>query len=373
MRRRHLLLASVAGALGGFALGGCARPVGEVGPRALSVGETLWMIDNVGFLRAFDPGTRVVSARLDLRGEAAIELQVGGGLLWAYQYHSGVAVVDPKNAKLVRRVPVPPTGRLPQNLVYFAHDAFWVAQPGQLWRVGVTATAATPTALPADFTPLVVAATDRWLWLGGDKRLVRIDPATGAVSTTVTLDVPVEVYDLLGVARGLFAVGVNQAAVWILDPDRGVLTSTVTIPGDVTPYLSFVADGALWCGSNGGEVVRIGPAGVRQVPVADQAVPVDSVVTAFGTVWASVEDEGAVARIDPGTAKVTAHIRLRLGDPEDPTFWLVAGKHSVWVLDGDYSDRVLWLDPVANRAVPVGATGTDSTGTFPDSAVAVPG
>src|SRR5690349_11225986 len=99
-----LVLALVAGALSA-----CLRPraAGEPPP---PVPEALWVADSAGTLRAFDGRTNRMSATLELGtpAPAATALVTGGGLIWAYQYDSGLAIVDPATARLVRRVPLAP-------------------------------------------------------------------------------------------------------------------------------------------------------------------------------------------------------------------------------------------------------------------------
>jgi hypothetical protein len=74
-----------------------------------------------------------MSARLDLGtpAPAATALVAGGD-----QYESGLAVVDPATVRVVRRVPMAPARPLAKNHTHYLHEALWVAQPGQLWRVG---------------------------------------------------------------------------------------------------------------------------------------------------------------------------------------------------------------------------------------------
>ena len=72
------------------------------------------------------------------------------------------------------------------------------------------------------------------------------------------LPVPVGVGELLGTPTGLFAVGWNQAAVWVLDPDSGALRATVNVSGGELISEAYADDGTVWATGNCGDVVPHG-------------------------------------------------------------------------------------------------------------------
>jgi hypothetical protein len=325
--------------------------------------------DSAGTLRAFDGRTNRMSARLDLGtpAPAATALVTGGGLIWAYQYDSGLAVVDPAAARVVRRVPIAPARPLAKNHTHYLHGALWVAQPGQLWRVGSVSAEPTRAPLPVDFDPTAVAATGHWLWLAGGRQLVRVDPATGAVSTTVQLPVPVGVGQLLGTPTGLFAVGWNQAAVWVLDPDSGALKSTVDVANGELIREAYADNGTVWATGNCGDVVRVStvePVGVQAVKISGEEVD-SSAVAALGSFWVCDSERSEVVRIDLSTATVRAHIPVPTADPDEPEFAVVAGQHSVWVVDSNLANYVQRVDPATNRTWRMAATAPAPAGTAP--------
>jgi hypothetical protein len=325
--------------------------------------------DSVGTLRAFDGRSNRMSARLDLGtpAPAATALVAGGGLIWAHQYESGLAVVDPATARVVRRVPIAPARPLAKNHTHYLHDALWVAQPGQLWRVGSASAEPTRAPLPTDFDPTAVAATSQWLWLAGDRQLVRVDPATGAVSTTVELPIPAGVGELLGTPTGLFAVGWNQAAVWVLDPDSGALKSTVNVPNGELISGAYADDGTVWATGNCGHVVRVStvePTGVQAVKISGEDVD-SSAVAALGSFWVCDRERSEVVRIDLSTATVRARIPVLPADPDEPEFAVVADPHSVWVVDINLANYVQRVDPATNRTWRIAATGPAPAGTAP--------
>jgi hypothetical protein len=308
-----------------------------------------------------------VSAQLHLGTPVskATTLVAGGGLIWAYQYQDGLAVVDPVAARVVRRIPLPPATPLAKNHAYFAHGVLWMAQPGQLWRVGFPSAEPTRVALPPGVDPDVVAATGHWLWLASGRRLVRIDPATGAVSTTVDLTVPTGVTGLLGTQTGLFAVGLNQAAVWFLDPDSGALSSTVPVSGGELVRMVYAENGVVWATGNCGGVLRVSTtAGVERVKVS--GLPVDSGgVTALGSLWVADQEGAGVVRVDLHTGAVSARIPVPVPDPEDAEFAVMAGQRSLWVVDTNSVYGVLRMDPATNRLWRIAAGGAAPTGAVP--------
>jgi hypothetical protein len=338
------------------------------------VPEALWTVDSAGTLRAFDGRTNRVSASLDLGTPPpfATTIVSGGGLIWAYQYDGGLAVVDPATVRLVRRVPIAPARPPVENHLYYLHGALWMTQPGQLWRVGSASAEPTRAPLPADFAPTAAAATGDWLWLAGDRRLVRVDPATGAVSTTVELSTPATIGELLGTPDGLFAVGRNQAAVWVLDPDSGALTSTVNVAGGESISGAYAQDGTVWATGDCGDVVRVGtvdPAGVQTVRVSGED-KVSCAVAALGSLWVCDSGRSEVVRIDLASGTVRARIPVLTFDPDKPEFAVVAGQHSVWAIDMNVNHYVQRVDPATNRAWWIAATqpaqsGPASTGPAP--------
>jgi hypothetical protein len=363
--------ASACGQPGGY--GGRLRPTPSREPATAElpppVPEALWVADSAGTLRAFDGRTNRMSATVDLgtSAPAATALVTGGGLIWAYQDESGLAVVDPVTARLVRRVPIAPARPLAKNLVKYAHGALWVAQPGQLWRVGSTSAEPGRASLPADFAPTVVAATEHWLWLAGGRELVRVDPATGEVSTSVELPVGAGVSELLGTAKGVFAVGWNEAAVWVLDPDSGGLKSTVKVPDGELIREVYAHDGTVWATGNCGDVVRVStvePTSVQRVRISGEEVD-SSAVAALGAFWVADEERSEVVRIDLGTATIRARIPVLTADPDDSEFAVVAGEHSVWVVDINLATYVQRVDPATNRLWRITAPGQPPKGTAP--------
>lgn len=327
------------------------------------------MADSAGTLRAFDARTNSVSAWLNLGtpAPAATAFVSGGGLIWVYQYDSGLAMVDPTTAEVLRRVPIPPARPPVENHLHYLHGALWVARPGQLWRIGSASAEPTRTTLPAGFDPAGVAATGHWLWLADDRQLVRVDPATGAVSATVRLPAQAAAGELLGTPSGLFAVASNHTAVWVLDPDSGAPKSTVDIPGREPVREAYADGGTVWATGDCGDVLRIGtvgPAGVRAVKVSGED-GISCAVAALGSLWVCDALRSEVVRIDLSTDAVRARIPVLTAFPEKPEFEVLAGQHSVWVVDDILANYVQRVDPATNRVWRIATTVPAPAGTAP--------
>jgi peptide/nickel transport system substrate-binding protein len=123
-----------------------------------------------------------------------------------------------------------------------------------------------------------------------------------------------------------------------LDPARGAVTQTVPVgegPGSVVS-----AGGDLWVvDSVGGRVVRVdGSTGqvVQHVGVGESPV---AAAAGFGSVWVAVAGDQSVARLDPHRGRITA----RIGVGATPTA-LSAGAGGVWVAQSE-ARRVVRIEP----------------------------
>jgi streptogramin lyase len=305
--------------------------------------------DDTGTLRAIDGRTDRVVATVDLGRpdpRLAPVLVAGGGLVWSYRLDTGdVALIDPATATVVRHATVRPARPLAANVLRYAHGALWIAQPTRLWRIGPDG-AVTSSDLPAGFAPSDLAATARWLWLVAGRRLVRIDPANPAQLTGATLADGAR--ELMAAADGLYAIGVDAPTIRRLDPDSGGVTGSFR-PGHDELALSLVDAGTqVWATGNCGDLVRLSDQYNIRVSNVSQDLPS---VAALGAIWVGDEVRSQIVRIDAATGRVLARMPFSAADPDDPAFGLVAGRSSVWVLDGDLAGGVSRVDTTANRAV----------------------
>jgi hypothetical protein len=257
-------------------------------------------------------------------------------------------VVDPLAARVTTRIAIAPATPLAHNVAYYAFDAFWVAQPGRIWKVSVSG-AVSSAELPPDLVPTTMTISEHWLWLGSVRRLVRIEPQTLATSVTSELPVPAGIAPLLGTKRGLFAVGWNQSKIWILDPDSGLPITSMTV-GDKELVDTMVDTGTgIWAIGNCGNVMRFndggsGPEQKVRISYVSQDFPTRA---ALGSLWLGDQVSSELVRLDISTGAVLARLPVDASDPDDPLFDIVAGQQSVWVIDRGVSR----VDPVTNRVL----------------------
>ncbi len=374
-----MALAIVAGLLGSCArpphqpsgcsgVGGSAAPVASepaTSQPPLAVDEALWVVDGSGALRAFDGRTNRVTASVDLGRSApyiAPALVTGGALVWAYRFDTGVlALVDPAAASITARVTVPPVRPYTANRLLCAHGALWIAQPGRLWRI---TPAGVPTSydLPAAFAPSAMTGTARWLWLADGKRLLRVDPA-GPASTTETV-LADGVRQLLDSSAGLYATGVNTSEIRELDPATGAVRSTVALPGHELVTSMVDAGTQLWATGSCGDVLRVTDR-LHPTVVATKVSDVSQdlpAVAASGSLWVGDEARSQVVRVSLQSGRVLARMPFAAADPDDPAFGIVAGRDSVWVVDGNLADGVSRVDPATGRVTRLAPTTRTSTG-----------
>ncbi|MFC6015278.1 hypothetical protein ACFP2T_03590 [Plantactinospora solaniradicis] len=341
-------------------------PAGQ--PAPVPVPEALWVADGSGTLSAVDGRTNQVTARVGIgRSIGPPILAVGGGLVWAYQNDGRIDLVDPVRARVTASAVVVPARPLADNRLYHGHGSLWIAQPGRLWRVS-PAGKISAIPLPADFKPTMLAATGHWLWLAGGRRLVRVDPTTGATSIVDDLPGDTGIGQLLGTRDSLLAVGWNQPEIWVLDPDTAAPRSSIPLSDSELVSGMYDVGGEVWATGNCGNVVRVGEVAepqLHKVRVSDVSQDFPAAVAA-GSFWVADQVRSEVVRIDLRTTEVLARLPVEAADPDDPAFAVVAGRHSVWLLDGDVAGtRILRVDPETNRVLrlpsSVGASPADAS------------
>ncbi len=215
---------------------------------------------------------------------------------------STVARALPRGGKVVARIPVPPGG-----------GAF-AAGEGAVWAM-------------SDAT----------------STLLRIDPQRNAVAARIKVD-PSE------------AAAVGAGAVWLshsatntvsrLDPATNKLSATIRVgpqPADIA-----VSPDAVWVANAGGpSVTRIDPATNRVVktikvgPTVACCAEHMSVIAAGGAVWVAVPNANTLARIEPATNLVTETVKLLY----PPCGFLAADASAVWSAGGGCGDVVARIDP----------------------------
>lgn len=167
--------------------------------------------------------------------------------VWVADRTGGLAELDPASGTVLRTVDLP---RLASDVLITA-DSVWVSSDvGPLVRVDRTTLAITEVQAAVG---VAIAAGRSGIWLGGTNEVIRIDPATNAISLRVPI--PERAADL--------GVAVTDGAVWVatrtqilqLDPGNGSVRASIA--GDATGLV--LANGAVWA-TRGTELLRIDPA-----------------------------------------------------------------------------------------------------------------
>jgi hypothetical protein len=330
--------------------------------------EALWTLDESGMLAAYDGWTSEPAVRVDLglpSGPVLPTLLSGGGMLWAYGLTGDLVIVDAAAASVAARLTVPHAG--PPGFAAECHalGAFWIVRAGELWRVDAAGQPAR-TELPDQFGVArgmapAVAATGRWLWLASGDRwrdrgnaLLRVDPATGAITLTARLP-GIHVDALAAAPQGLIATVVNEPDVLVLDPDTGARRWAATVPDGSHIVAPCLAGDHLWAIGSNGTAIRLGD---ERAPVAATLAFGDNsesyyTAAAAGSLWIAEETWCRVVRVDAGTGHVLARIPVTAAEPGRPAFVPVTGQSAVWVLDYNLADGFSRIDPASNRAVRV--------------------
>lgn len=195
---------------------------------------------------------------------------------------------------------------------------------------------------------LVVGEGAAWALIlaGPDYELVRIDARTSEVQR-------------LPAAKGTRSVAVGLGAVWAsvcpqrkaerarllrLEPATGAVVATIVLPtgegiGCGSPVV--VGDGSVWVETN--RLLRIDPVSNR---ITAELTPCCILrAAAFGSLWGTIGFHfGAVMRIDPETGRVVA----RLPAPSGGAWKWAIGEGAVWV-GGQGEGELFRIDPVSDR------------------------
>jgi YVTN family beta-propeller protein len=268
---------------------------------------------------------------------------VVGGFAWVTVGES-VTRLDGRDGTELGTTPVPGETCLAMDVGF---DAVWVgacaASGASIVRIDPASGEATATiSLDVDlqFEGSIAAGEDA-VWaisLQPDQVLLRIDPT----SATVT-----ERYPLEGVSAGVRAAygGVwvtrpDDDAVLRIDPTDGSIVATIPV-GD-TPRFLAVGEDAVWV-MNGadGTVSRIDPATnavVATIAVSKTPIAGGDIAVGGGSVWVRVSDV-LVTRIDPATDAVS----VRYGPPAGSGS-VAADDTAAWVSAHDI--RTVWRLPL---------------------------
>jgi DNA-binding beta-propeller fold protein YncE len=183
------------------------------------------------------------------------------------------------------------------------------------------------------------AFTPGAIWFSGPSGVIRIDPSTHQVVTTIPAGI-----DSAAIASGAGAVWVAQwtdKAVSRINPETNEIAAR--IPLERQPVGIVAGEGSVWIENEDNSVSRIDPQ-TNTVVATIQLERKGRRVVAIGegSVWVAIEDKRSVVRIDPQTNAVVATIRVG----QFPGSIAFAGG-GVWVADNSGITRI---DPTTNHA-----------------------
>jgi virginiamycin B lyase len=252
----------------------------------------------------------------------------------------------------------------------------WVAGANPTWvtrwvtPTNVMTRESSTIALSAAPTRLAATEDAVWVLTPADNSVVRIDPATNDVVTTIP------------VGRAPFGLAVGAGAVWVSRRSDGAVVRidpatdrvVATIPVGPTPGAMTVAGGVVWVAlPEAGGLGRIDPAGNRSTVVRVPGCCGGELAADEGTLWVANRRDGTLVRVDAATGRVAARIPLPRTSGQRP-HQVAVGEGAVWVTSAGTrggTTNLLWrVDPGANRVIGTLDLGPTAAGGIPNSVAA---
>ena len=196
-----------------------------------------------------DPVSGNVLATIPV-GSAPEGVAVTAGSAWVANEHDGsVMRIDPATYRVVATVQIGPAGSAGPQIMTAGPGGVWVdvQNTGEVVRVDA-ATNRVGLRVPLDG---YVASDGKEVWIGVDagtnglSQVVRIDPVSGKVITTVGLDTQ----GICGLAVGLGSVWVADGGLTRIDTETGRVVGHLDTGGDCGNVV--VAGGAVWVTADG--------------------------------------------------------------------------------------------------------------------------
>jgi YVTN family beta-propeller protein len=319
----------VAAAVGALLLAGTIAAVVVVLTGGEGASGVAVLADSVAVI---DPNTDRVTGDIPV-GARPIAVAVGEGAVWVANADDGtVSRIDPETQKVVKTIGI----GSPASDIAAGEGSVWVANgsEGTVTRIDPrTNTVLEPIDLsgPDKLAPsgaYSVAVGYGAVWVGsGQRKVIRIDPATGDVVASVR------------VGQTPADVATGEGAVWVahlggrtlrIEPRTNAVTGVAAAPG--FPLSIAAGAGAVWVGEPGeraGTVWRVDPATVSVAgTTAVFAFPL-GIATAPDAVWVAGGSAGTVVRIDPRSGRVLRTVRTG-NAPLD----VAVGEGRVWTAVG---------------------------------------
>jgi YVTN family beta-propeller protein len=266
----------------------------------------------------------------------------------------------------------------------FGDPVAMAVRDGDVWVAGDNPTWVTrwvtPTNLMTRKTPTIalaaaptrLAATEDAVWVltPADNNVVRIDPATNQVVTTIP------------VGRAPSGLAVDAGAVWVSRSSDGMVVRidpatnqvVATIPVGRTPGAMAMAGAAIWVALPERGLGRIDPASNQPSAVPVARCCDGELAAGEGALWVANRADGTLVRVDPATGRVAARIPLPKTTTGQRPHQVAVGDGAVWVTSASprrATANLLWrVDPASNRVIGTLDLGPTAAGGRPNSVAA---
>jgi virginiamycin B lyase len=275
--------------------------VGEpVAPRWFaSDGQSLWVHEPTSLVR-LDLATSAITGTVSLNRMDYGYVTTGAGSLWETDYENNVLVrIDPVAGRTLASIPV---GSAPEGVAVTA-GSVWVAEEhdGAVTRIDPATNriiATVPIGPAGSAGPQIMTAGPGGVWVDiqNIRSVVRVDAATNKVGLRVPLEGWVA-SDTNEVWIGVDAGPNGLSQVIRIDPVSGKVITTVNLDTQGICGLA-VGLGSVWVADGG--LTRIDEATGRIVGHLDTGGDCGNVVVAGGAVWITADGQPYVLRISPG-------------------------------------------------------------------------
>ena len=270
-------------------------PVGRR-PVALAIGHgSVWVANaDDGTVSRIDPDRRAVIRTIGI-GAPAIDLAVSPDAVWVANGSDGtVSRIDPGADAVVETIDLRGSSDVVWNPTYAVDadaDSIWVAAgPRHVLRID-PATNEPFEIIDVGHVPVGVALGEEALWVvTTGERALRIEPRTNTTTTEVPIGWPP-----VAVAAGKEALWVSdeRGQVWRINPYTGTVTQTTPVGGALMGMCAI--DGMVFAANNAdGTVVQIHPQDGRVMGLIPVGHAPTDVASWDGTVWVSIQSEGAM-------------------------------------------------------------------------------
>jgi len=227
-------------------------------------------------------------------------------------------------------------------------DAVWVTDraAGALIRIAATDnTAGTPLQVGGQpCASLAIAFDSVWVPLCGDGGVARVDLNEQKVTATARATVADPDGNIASSVGSVWVVTDRKGVLSRIDPDTGGPVAEVYLPRGATAV--GTGPDALWITSEeAGRLTRVNPHNTEVVAEVRVGPRPRRLAIGEGGVW-TLNGDGTVSRVDPGTNKLVATIAVGRDTARGD---IAAGAGSIWLsLPGT---PIVRIDPRTNRAV----------------------